>query len=262
MNEIGIYTDSGYTMVYGKIYGGKKAFVMLPGVSLTSVLNSIDAIEDGYKVFLDEYTIYVFDNCAKVLEGDSIEIEADRDIKLFDHLNIKDAYVLATSHGGMIAQVVASKRPDLIQKLILASSCMKTNDKRTEVLKKWDEMACNYEIEKLNTDFYQKLFSQEFYDRNYEIIQESLRNGTKEECDNFALTLRTMYDVDISDFTKKIKSKTLAIGAEKDCIFGPDSSLEIAKTIPCDVYIYEGYYHAVYDEAPDYKDRIAEFFKD
>lgn len=262
MYKLDSFKTKDFEIKYATIYGGKKVFVMLPGVSLVSVLTSLKAIEGAYKAFLDEYTIYVFDNCAHVNENDTIETQANNDIMLFEFLNIKNAYVLATSHGGMKAQIVASKRPDLIYKLVLASSCMKTNEKRVEVLKHWDKFAMNFEVEKINRDFFERLFTPEFYKKNYEIIQANFNIGTNEECLNFSKMLKTMYDVDISSYTKGIKCKTLAIGAEKDCIFGQEATIEIAKTIPCDYYIYKGYCHAVYDEASDYKKRIEEFFKD
>lgn len=262
MHSLNSFKVKDIEIKYAIIHGGKKSFVMLPGVSLVSVLTSLKAIEEAYKTFLDEYTIYVFDNCAHVNDKDTIVTQADNDILLFDYLNIKSAYVLATSHGGMKAQIVASKRPDLIKKLILASSCLKTNEKRIEVLKRWEGFALNYEVERINRDFFEKLFTPEFYKKNYEVIKTNFKIGTKDDCLNFAKMLRTMYDVDITSYTKKIVCKTLAIGAENDCIFGQDATLEIASTIPCDYYIYKGYCHAVYDEASDYKNRIREFFKD
>ena len=41
---------------------------------------------------------------------------------------------------------------------------------------------------------------------------------------------------------------------------GPDSAPELAEKLDCDLYIYEGYGHGVYDEAPDYADRLKQFF--
>lgn len=261
MYEIKNYRIDDFEIKYAIIHGGSKPFVMLPGVSLVSVLNSTKAVEDSYKAFLDEYTIYLFDNCAHVAEGETIITQADHDIMLFDYLNIKNAYVLSTSHGGMKAQIIASKRKDLINKLIIASSCMKTNEKRVKILKYWESLALKYDAESINKDFYEKLFTPDFYKKNYELLKKGFSTGTKEDCINFSKMLRTMYDVDISSYTKQIKVKTLVIGAEYDYIFGEDASLEIAKAIPCESYIYKGYCHAVYDEAVDYKQRIEEFFK-
>ena len=54
----------------------------------------------------------------------------------------------------------------------------------------------------------------------------------------------------------------LVIGAENDTVFPAEiSSKEMAEKTGWELYIYEHYCHAVYDEATDYKDRIMAFFE-
>ena len=49
------------------------------------------------------------------------------------------------------------------------------------------------------------------------------------------------------------------LGAKGDKIFKEKEFLDMAEKNGCKVYIYEGYSHAVYDEAPDFLDRVYEF---
>lgn len=42
-------------------------------------------------------------------------------------------------------------------------------------------------------------------------------------------------------------------------VLGAAASIELADELKCELYMYDGG-HAVYDEAPDYKDRIQDFF--
>jgi hypothetical protein len=54
----------------------------------------------------------------------------------------------------------------------------------------------------------------------------------------------------------------LALGSEGDRVTTPEGSRQIAEKLGCAIYLYDSSYgHAVYDEAPDYKERILAFFQ-
>ena len=46
-----------------------------------------------------------------------------------------------------------------------------------------------------------------------------------------------------------------------DRVLGAQASVDLAEALNCPCYIYEGYGHGVYDEAPDYLARISAFLK-
>ena len=48
-------------MDYYKFGNGDKTFVILPGISIKSVLESKEAVADAYKAFGDDYTCYLVD---------------------------------------------------------------------------------------------------------------------------------------------------------------------------------------------------------
>ncbi len=54
----------------------------------------------------------------------------------------------------------------------------------------------------------------------------------------------------------------LVLGSKDDQVVGAEASQSMAdKLKDCELYMYEGFGHAAYDTAPDYKDRILEFLK-
>lgn len=53
---------------------------------------------------------------------------------------------------------------------------------------------------------------------------------------------------------------TLVIGSAKDRVFGKRSVEAVAQKLNCPLFMYDGYGHAVYDEAPDFPRRLYEFF--
>ena len=50
------------------------------------------------------------------------------------------------------------------------------------------------------------------------------------------------------------------IGSKKDRVFDWNSMKNTADTFGWDSYFYEEYSHCVYDEAPDFKTRLKDFF--
>ena len=70
-----------------------------------------------------------------------------------------------------------------------------------------------------------------------------------------------MNGFDIIKDLKEINYPVLVIGAKDDKIFGEAKAIEIAEHLKSkELFIYDGYGHAVYDFAPDYKERILNFF--
>lgn len=260
MNIISNIKTDKYELKYGVIKGGSKTFVMLPGVSLVSVLNNIDGIEDAYNTLLDDYTIYVFDHATPTDCDFNMDDLVNSILFAIDKLNLKDIYLYGVSLGGLIASKITIKRPELIKKMILVASCIKTNDKRLLKIKQWEKMSNKYMVQELNKDFFTTMFTKEFVEKNKNGLESFINNGSKQDCDSFSIVLRTMYDFDITKEIKEIKIPTYVFASDLDPIFGLEASMETVNLLNCDYYIYKGYSHAFYDEAPDFKQRIKDWF--
>ena len=52
---------NGFSMNYFRFGNGKRIMVILPGLSIGSVMHSAQLIADAYRIFAEEYTVYVFD---------------------------------------------------------------------------------------------------------------------------------------------------------------------------------------------------------
>ena len=63
-------------------------------------------------------------------------------------------------------------------------------------------------------------------------------------------------DFDVFDKLEEINCPVAVIGASEDKVLGVESSREIIDKLGCASYIYEGYGHGVYDEAPDYLEHV------
>ena len=68
---------------------------------------------------------------------------------------------------------------------------------------------------------------------------------------------------DITGQLRKITCPVLVIGSLDDGVLGAGASERIAENLKghtdCELYLYNGYGHAAYDLAPDYKERLLKF---
>ena len=87
---------------------------------------------------------------------------------------------------------------------------------------------------------------------------------TDEELARFVRLVDTMENYDAGSVLKDIVCPVLVIGAKDDGVVGPLAAEELREGIPnAELYVYqEGYGHAAFDTAPDYKERMFRFFGD
>ena len=111
------------------------------------------------------------------------------------------------------------------------------------------------------------IFSPKRIEGNREGLINSFAGTTQEEFVQFVNMSANFYGYDVREDLDKIKCPAFVIGCEGDRVFGAEASRMIYEGISkgndkCELYIYDDSYgHAVYDEAPDYKDRIYDFLK-
>ena len=87
------------------------------------------------------------------------------------------------------------------------------------------------------------------------------KKGSAEQLRKTAALCQACLDFDGAEALGEITRPMLVLGAEDDPVFPWEPcSRELAEGLGCEFFLYPGYRHGVYDEAPDYKDRIAAFF--
>ena len=84
---------------------------------------------------------------------------------------------------------------------------------------------------------------------------------TDEEFERFVLLAKASDGFDIYDRLNMIKADTLVIGSLGDNVLGAEASVELAEKLGCESFMYgKEFGHCVYDEAPDYRQRLIRFF--
>lgn len=248
-----------FEMDYTKFGSGKRAFVIIPGLSLESVLLSRAGIEALYSGFKKDFTVYVFDRRKNPPESYTVREMARETAIAMKEVGIRDADIFGASQGGMMAQCIAVDYPELVHKLVLGSTMAKENQTSESVMKTWIEHARKGDIYSLNSAMFEKIYSKEYLEKYALAFERLKKNGSAEICERFVAKTMACNGFSIYDELEKIKCPVLVIGSVCDNVLTGEASVEIAEKLGCELYMYDGYSHAVYDEAPDYTNRVYEF---
>lgn len=254
-------TADGIIMRMAVIGSGKKTMVMLPGISVDIVTENAEAIANAYRIFKDEYTLYVFDRRSNIGDNYTTKEMAEDTVRVCKYLGLENIYLFGASQGGMIAQYIAAFHPELVKKLFLASTILKIADGYRHVMENWYRLALNGNMKELRININNQCYTEKTVQMLMSKFEFVPSDEDDEKCKRFSVFAKAILDFDSTSFAGKIKCPTVAVGGGKDAVFGGDSSRLLAERIGTECYIYEDYAHAVYDEAPDYTERIYSFFE-
>lgn len=261
MTEVKLVEVDDIKMNYFKFGNGHKNLIIIPGVSIRTVMEFRDAIIEQYKIFHNDFSVYVFDRRLNILSDYSIDDMVSDMIKVLDHLELTDLHIISTSQGGMIAEGIAIQRPDLINKLVIASSAYNVDDSAYIVFNEWSNYAKEYDRENLAKSFMNYVYSEEFVNKYGDAMLDLAKTYTNEELDKFVIMVKSMFLYDMSEQISNIKCKTLIMCSMKDKVFDYNNSLRMHdKIYGSQLHIYDGFSHAFYDESADFTELVYNFF--
>jgi pimeloyl-ACP methyl ester carboxylesterase len=245
-------------MDYIRFGDGPKHMVILPGISLKPVSTAAQAVIQAYDVFSKDFTVWLFDYREDPEEDLKIEDMADDVAQALKELDIRDIYLYGVSMGGMVAQSLCIRYPDLVRKLVLTSTVCKADS--SDKPAKWLANAKAKDIFALVNDFMLDVYSKEVYEQLIDTTIAMYKSLSDEELRDFTIRLKAAEAFDSTDQLEAIRIPVLVLGSKEDQVFSYEEMRKIADILHCESYFYDGYSHAVYDEAPDIKQRIYDFF--
>lgn len=254
-----VQTDT-FTMDYIRFGRGKMPLVILPGLSVQSVMGSADAIAQAFALLCDDFTIFVFDRRNNLPAVYSIHDMALDTAAALQALRLGPVCLFGASQGGMIAMSIAIEHPELVHCMILGSTAASVTAKQQPLFEQWITLAEDGKAEELYLSFGKALYPQSVFDASRELLVSMAKTVTSEELKRFTILARALIGFDILRELEGITCPVLVIGDEDDQVLGADASRQIAGRIPdCELYMYKGFGHAVYDTAPDYRKRMLRF---
>ena len=261
---VDIISFNGHSAGFLRFGTGRNTLVILPGLSVQSVLTAAPAIAKQYEIFAGDFTVYLFDRRSDLPERYTVYDMADDTACAMDALGLKNVCMFGTSQGGMIAAVTAIKRPDLVGKLAIASSACRIDKKRGAVISEWADLAKEGKAEELYLSFGEKVYPPGFFEKYRGAFVMMSKSVTACDLERFVILAEGTIGFDIGNELEKIKCPVLVTGDDTDAVLGADAAQEIARALKnkpdAELYMYSSYGHAAYDTAPDYKQRLYDFF--
>lgn len=255
---------------------GKQPMVILPGLSVKSVMDSADAVVAAYQLAAPDYDIYLFDRRSDLPSVYSVHDMAEDTAAAMKALGLRDVCLFGVSQGGMISQIIAIEHPELVKALVLASTTAKVSETAQKGMDTWLPLAKAGDAKGLTEAFMHLLYSEQMLANNQDVIASLSEGVTAEDMARFSILAKAAENFDVLSRLGSVQSPAqgsvqgqaqgsvqcpvLVLGARQDRVLGQDASEELARALGCESYIYEDYGHAVYDEAPDFLARVCEFF--
>lgn len=245
---------------YAKIGNGPKPMVMLPGLALKSTLGSADLIEENYSMFSD-FSIYLFDDRENIEPGYTIRERAGDVAAEMKTLHLKHACVFGASMGGMVGQYLAIDHPDLVDRLVISATTPCMNDLSRKVITGWKDLAGEGKVAELVRRSVSEIYSEKTVKEWGDALVDGIGHVSEDELSKFMMLADAILGFDCRDELDKIKSRTLVMCSEGDRVLGVQGGKMIADALGCELHVYgNGFGHGFYDEAPDHKQRMLDFF--
>ena len=262
--EIKTVKTSGITMKYMKFGSGDKSMVILPGLSVKSVLESADAIANQYKSMTEDFTISLFDRRENMPDRYTVEEMAEDTAKVMAEEGLSKTYLFGASQGGMMALAIAARHPESVAKLALGSTCAAFVADKHPAIGEWTELAKEHKGPELFMSFAKKLYPPAVTESLTDFLISTGKSVTDSEFERFVTCAEGTEGFDIRDEITAIRCPVLILGSEDDEVVGPEGSREIYSfvSVNCDagIHMYEGLGHASFDTAEDYRERLTAFF--
>ena len=258
-----VRTDT-FSMDFFRFGRGERTLVILPGLSVQSVMGAADAVAAAYRSLEDRFTIYVFDRRGDIPPVYSVRDMARDTAEAFRSLGLREVCLFGASQGGMIALVMAIEHPELVGKMALGSTSAHVREPQYRVLERWAELARRKDRVGLYLEFGREIYPPEVFEQYRETLAAAAGTVTDADLERFIILAEGTKDFNVTDELGGIRCPVLAVGVFEDSVLDSDATMEIAEKLDYRadfrLYMYVGYGHAAFDTAPDYRERLLNFF--
>ena len=262
--EIETVKTDNFSMRFFRFGNGDKTMVILPGLSVQSVMGLASAIRHEYAVMEKDFTVFVFDRREDMPSVYNIHDMAEDTFTAMEKLALHDVYLFGASQGGMMAMDMVINHPGVAAKLALGSTASEVPDERFGLIESWIDLAEKKKSTALYMEFGKAIYPPKLYRKNKLMLAVASKTVTDRDLGRFMILAEGTRGFNVTDRLDEISCPVLVIGSRDDKVLGADSAElieEMLKDKPnFSVFMYDGYGHAAYDTAPDYRQRLLRFF--
>lgn len=246
-------------VVFGK---GKRKLILLPGVGdgLSTVEGKAVPLAMMYRIFSKDFRVFVMSRRKPMPKNASTRDMADDIALAMDKMGIEKADFIGVSMGGMITQHFAAAYPEKTGKVVLVVTAPNSNEIMEGCISEWMDQARKGDGPALMKSNVKNMYSDKYFKKNAWLTPIMGKIAVPKDPKRFLSMAKACLEHDAKAVLGDIKSPVLIIGGGADRTVGPKASYELAEKIPgARIFMYEGYRHALYDEAPDFNKRVLDF---
>lgn len=185
----------------------------------------------------------------------SISLMTDDMVDLMKKLNISSATCLGHSMGGFIAQDLAVRYPEFVNRLILAGTSSFMNARNQSLLFDWVEnQESGMPQKRWFRNFFYWIFTPPFFESSEAVdyaLKMALEYPYPQSQAGFRKQAEALASFDARKILYQINAPTLVLCGEKDLLFPPEDSIEIFDSLPDKIIrVVLNSAHAIHMENP------------
>ena len=262
MKHTGTIHGKHFVMDYSRFGDGERTMVLIPGVSLLPVTPLVDFIARQYAVMTEDFTVYLFDRKRDIGDAYTVVEMADDTAEAMRSLGLTDACLYGCSQGGMIAQVIAARHPELVSRLALCSTMASIRDVTAPTLSRWSSYAAAGDMLSFVRSFHDTVYSPAHRRSHPKLLQQMEMIVPQIDPVRIRRLVDACLAFDATELLPSIRCATLVIASEHDDVLGAEPSRRLAASLACRSIIYPTSGHAVFDELPEVLVQVRDFFLD
>jgi 3-oxoadipate enol-lactonase len=221
--------------MYYEVHGSGEPIVLIHGLGMDSStwFNQVPVLSQQYQVI-------VFDNRGvgqtdAPSEAYSTEMMADDAAALLKFLNVDNAHILGCSMGGMIAQSLALKYPELVKSLLLTATAAKLPARAKHLVQIWLRMFNeNVSLETRVREGFLWVYTNEFFEHDETVttlVNLALANPHPQPIHGFAGQVAALMQHDMRSQINQISAPTLVLTGRDEILIPIEFSEELAAKI-------------------------------
>jgi pimeloyl-ACP methyl ester carboxylesterase/molybdopterin/thiamine biosynthesis adenylyltransferase len=196
----------------------------------------------------------------------STELMAEDAIQLLEHLGIESAHIVGLALGGLVAQTIAARRPDLVDRLVLASCYLKADERIDTITREWRQLAVGRGMETLFDACLEYLFSPGYIADNAGELDKlkTFYRLTLTDPQSFCLQSLAGVEHDSRDLAANITAPTLVLHGGEDRLVAVEHGQGLAGSLPkgeC-IIVEDAPHFLIWEHAARFNSEVLRFLGD
>lgn len=238
---------------------GIKNLIIIQGLNVRDVKGSGASIALMYKIFAKNYRVYMFDRRPVIDSAITVWDIAEDIHKAMHELKIDRADLFGVSQGGMISMAIALSYPESINRMALGVTASRPNETMKKVVGSWIKCAEKNDYVTINRETFTLMYTDKYLKKYKMLMPIVIKLVKPKDFKRFEMLASSILNFDCYDRLNEIKCPVLVLGGALDKITTCEASIEIAEKMGCELFIYDEYGHAAYEEAKDFTNRVYDF---